>query len=410
MKINWIKFFAGFVVISSLGFLFNNCSSGFQANSAPSASLLQGFQTVNSPANSISVDVGHCGPNGYINEPCVSVTICTPGTQQCQTVPNILLDTGSYGLRIFSSAITVGLTQMLDGSGKNIAQCAQFGTGSTWGPVKSADVKLGTEPTINIPIQVIDTTYATVPTDCTGLDTSPDTAGWNGILGVGNLTYDCGADCVNTQNNRIYFSCSGATCTSTAIPLSRQLINPIAALPIDNNGLILNLPSVTSTGLASTSGTVTFGVGTRSNNGSTAKTILYLDSAGDFSTQFNGKSYSTSFLDSGSNGIFFPGPTGLADCATNTLVTGFYCPPSPTSFSAALVASGSTTQKPASFEVRDANQLVNMYGLTSGAFNNLGGSSTTWFDWGLPFFFGKSVSVILENKSSPIGAGPIVAF
>src|SRR6476619_7474596 len=46
---------------------------------------------------------------GYVNEPCVSVTICVPGTTNCQTIKNLLLDTGSYGLRVFSSAISLNL-------------------------------------------------------------------------------------------------------------------------------------------------------------------------------------------------------------------------------------------------------------------------------------------------------------
>src|SRR5512143_2176186 len=57
---------------------------------------------------SITVNGSLCSAgtsNGYFNKPCVSITVCTPGsTTACQTVNDILLDTGSYGLRIFAQA------------------------------------------------------------------------------------------------------------------------------------------------------------------------------------------------------------------------------------------------------------------------------------------------------------------
>src|SRR5512140_1262077 len=63
----------------------------------------------------ISVTGTGCGANAYLNEPCVSVTICVPGTSQCQTVPNVLLDTGSTGLRVFKKALTLALSPVPEG-------------------------------------------------------------------------------------------------------------------------------------------------------------------------------------------------------------------------------------------------------------------------------------------------------
>ncbi|HYA85901.1 MAG TPA: DUF3443 family protein, partial [Nitrospirota bacterium] len=85
--------------------------------------------------------------SNYLNKPCVSITVCTPGsTTACQTINDILLDTGSYGLRIFKQALTVNLTQVPSGSG-SLAACAQFADGSAdWGPVEVAGVVLGNEP------------------------------------------------------------------------------------------------------------------------------------------------------------------------------------------------------------------------------------------------------------------------
>ena len=128
----------------------------------------------------------------YPNKPCVSVTVCTPGTSTCQTINDILLDTGSYGLRIFNQVLTVPLTQVTVPSG-NLANCVQYVDGSAdWGPVQSADVVLGGEPAVTVPIQVINASFGTVPAACGTPDASPAVAGFNGILGVGLFAEDCG--------------------------------------------------------------------------------------------------------------------------------------------------------------------------------------------------------------------------
>ncbi len=49
----------------------------------------------------VTVDGALCSPGSYLNKACVSVTVCNPDLSVCQTVNDILLDTGSYGLRVF---------------------------------------------------------------------------------------------------------------------------------------------------------------------------------------------------------------------------------------------------------------------------------------------------------------------
>src|ERR1043166_371677 len=52
--------------------------------------------------------VVNAGPtNNSFNQPFASVTICVPGTSNCQTIGGILIDTGSYGLRILSRAVNL---------------------------------------------------------------------------------------------------------------------------------------------------------------------------------------------------------------------------------------------------------------------------------------------------------------
>jgi len=67
----------------------------------------------------VTVGFGALGPSGgYVNGIWTSVTICAPGsTNNCQTIPNVLVDTGSVGLRVLSSALTVSLPSVDDSSG-----------------------------------------------------------------------------------------------------------------------------------------------------------------------------------------------------------------------------------------------------------------------------------------------------
>src|SRR5580658_8491677 len=67
----------------------------------------------------ITVDAGpaalNTGPNAFIsdNTAFVSVTLCAPGTTNCQTIDHVLLDTGSVGLRIFQSVLSASLLSAL---------------------------------------------------------------------------------------------------------------------------------------------------------------------------------------------------------------------------------------------------------------------------------------------------------
>src|SRR5581483_9662324 len=62
-----------------------------------------------------------------------SVVLCVPGTSTCQTIGGILVDSGSGGLRILNSALTLSLPQRTASSGAPLVECAQFEDGFTWG-------------------------------------------------------------------------------------------------------------------------------------------------------------------------------------------------------------------------------------------------------------------------------------
>ena len=392
-----------------------NCSGSPEVNNS-AASTAPGLTTpLNSgstAANVMAVSAGNCGTYGYINEPCVSVTVCQHNTTNCTTIPNILLDTGSYGLRVFGSALgSTTLTQVTNAGGNPVVECAQFGSGSTWGPVQRADVQLGGEPKVYIPIQVINSVY-TVPTvsgsaACTTLQTTPS-VGYNGILGVGLLLYDCGSYCVNQPLLGVYFGCpSTTTCTSTALALASQVINPVGALPVDNNGVIVSFAGVTSAGVASANGTLTLGIGTSTNNIPPSLTVFTADLFANFTTVYKGTSDTQSFIDSGSNGLYFPDST-ITQCTTSP---GFFCPTSQQTLTAVHQAQSTSISATVTFYVGNTDVITAPFTGNRGVLNNLGGNgSLHQFDWGFPFYLGRSIYSGLETKSSSLGSGPYWAY
>ena len=345
----------------------------------------------------------------------VSVKVCVPGTSSCQTIDGVEVDTGSTGLRILGSALTLALPTQTDPSGNAVAECQMFSDAFTWGPVETADVQLGGETAPAAPIQVIGAAgFAAPPTGCvaSGLPSADalPTLGANGILGVGLGAIDCGPPCASSGagNPGLYYSCNEAgACTVTAEVESSQLPNPVILLPVDNNGVILDLPSVGANGAQSASGSLILGIGTQSNNGLGAATVYTTDDHGDFTTTFAGQSYPASFIDSGSNGIFFltSAATGLADCG-GSLAGNFYCPPSTQSFTVQNTGANGASN-PVTFDIANAEQLL---AGDNAVFSNIGGPMPGGFDFGLPFFLGRRVVVAIAGADTPAGPGPYWAY
>ena len=113
-----------------------------------------------------------------------------------------------------------------------------------------------------------------------------------------------------------------AAATQSSWALAQQVTNPDWALPSDNNGVLIQLPSVPSGGTTTVNGNLIFGIGTQTNNGLGAATVFDVDNNPSdttytfFTTVFNGQTNSCSYIDSGSNAYFFPsaGYPGLVTC------------------------------------------------------------------------------------------------
>jgi hypothetical protein len=382
-------------------------------------------------ANVLSVSVGGsglCSGSGSVpNAPCVSITICQPGTSICQTIPDILVDTGSVGLRIFKNKIppSISLPYTNGPSGTLIAQCALFGDGSAiWGPVQLADVKLGGEPQITVPIQVIDSTFfnAAIPgTQCANssvvtLITSQGTQSFqlsaNGILGLDFFQIDPGYyyTCTIGNNGCSVFNTGSPYAAIPAAPLW----NPVFLLPRDNNGIALLFPAVSDAGVSSLTGALVLGLGTASNNGVATGALTYpvdpgygyLDTAYTAYGTTSSVQYSA-YIDSGTNGIMVP-DSAIPQCMSNNVSSGFFCPAASLSLTATNYSTGMTPEL-FPFKIANAMTLFNSNNLV---FSNLGiaSSPSLGIIWGFPFFLGRTVYFGYQGQSTPLGTGPFYAF
>lgn len=370
--------------------------------------------TTTQASNQLAVTVSG-GPSGNaVNTLYTTVTICVPGTTTCQTIDNIQVDTGSFGLRVLASVLTLSLPVSTATDGNSLVECTQFVDGYSWGPVATADLEVTGEKASSLPVQVIGSSnFTNVPADCSSTGSAEDTVatfGANGILGIGVFEQDCGDGCEESAQGGYYYSCTSTGCNAIAVPLASQVLNPIPLFTTDNNGSIIELSSVAAGGAATVSGSIFFGIDTESNNTSGSQTVLTLDPEnGYFTTTYNGAALTTSFIDSGSNGFFF-NDSSIAAC-TSSDFSGFYCPSSTLDLTATLTGQAGTSAS-VSFSVANA-QTVADANASYTAFSNLGGeysSSGTTFDWGLPFFYGRDVYNAIENHSTTAGTGPYVAF
>ena len=347
-----------------------------------------------------------------------TVTVCVPGTATCQTIDHVAVDTGSTGLRLSASQLTLPLAISMNASGQPIGNCIQYADNSyQWGPVAKADIKMAGEVASAVPMQIVGAAnFADAPTDCTAGGTAAQTVsdlGANGILGVGLFRQDCGPACASpTSPPAVYFSCPASGCSITSVSLAEQLQNPVWAFPQDNNGVLIVLPQVADGGAVAVSGSMIFGIGTQSDNTLGSAQAQAVDGFGNFTTTFNGTKYSGSFIDSGSNGLYFldSATTGIPDCGKQA--PGFYCPASATRFTAINSGpnpNGTGTPVSANVAFSIANAAT-LFSSPNNAFNNVGGDNPGAFDWGLPFFFGRTVFIGIEGQRSNAGVGPYWAY
>ena len=379
-----------------------------------------GTGTPGTAANALAITVDQ-GPAALaaLNEASANVlyatvTVCTPGsTSACQTIDHVQIDTGSVGLRVVSAAMNgaASLPAAKDASGNSLFECVQFVDSYDWGSVVTADITLGTRKLSGVRVQLVgDAAAGKAPANCvqgTALQTV-EQFGANGLLGIGSFLQDCGNACAAQPLPGAYYICPGGTCASAAVSLANQIQNPVSQFTADNNGVVLQLPSASSPGATTLSGTMLFGINTQTNNALGSTALMGLDPSGTFTTTFGGTSIPGSFIDSGSNGYFFSS-TSIPNC---TNAAGFFCPASQVAETATMSFS-SGGPRTVSFFVDNAETVFQND--ADSAFPGLAGSNgdfngTSGFDWGLPFFYGRNVFVLFENQTVSGTVGPAVGF
>jgi hypothetical protein len=206
-----------------------------------------------------------------------------------------------------------------------------------------------------------------------------------------------------------------ASCTvaqASVASLIQQVSNPVPRFSGDNNGFMLDLPAVDPSGAVGLSGALVFGIGTQANNQFLPASLLSTSTIGWITTVMSGQQLTKSFLDTGSNAMFF-------DSASIPLCPGsepirFYCPATRVNESASLVGTNNgtllvnfaidnalalfTSQSKAALPALAANLTPDLRTIEPG------------FYWGLPFFYGRRVFWGIENETSPAGTGPFYAF
>ncbi len=421
--------FASLALSCALLVLAMSCGGGGSSSTSNSNNSGSGGSGSSTKANTtpVSVNAGPSTQYAYVNGIFVSVTVCQPGsTTACVTVPNVLLDTGSTGLRLLSDALTGITLPNVTSGGLTLTNCVQYlDTSYNWGPVATADISFPSsgEVASSVPIQIIaspDYTFPAAPSTCGGTaENTVDTLGANGVLGVSFYQQDCGSACApgTIDNPGYYYACSQtATACSTmaTVAMSQQLQNPIALFASDNNGLMLTMASVPASGAVSSTGTLTFGIGTQSDNALGIAKILTPDDYGNFTTTFNNTTTQAGFLDTGSNALFFldGAASGIPECTGS--YAGYYCPASTENNLTATNTGSNGATSTVTFSVANTETLIGNSG-SNVVFSNLAGTGDDtayglYFDWGAPFFFGRTVYIALEGQTAAGTAGPYWAY
>jgi hypothetical protein len=392
--------------------LAGSSSSSSSSGGSSSGSSSSGASNVVSAV----IDAGPTGANNNVNELFTTVTVCVPGSStDCTTIEHIQVDTGSSGLRILASLIPASMTLPPQSAtdGNALAECFVYADMTyNWGPIVTANVQIGGEKAANLPVQLISVaTSPAIPANCANSGTPINTVATlsaNGILGVSPFAQDCGTNCASDYNG-FYYSCTSTECLPIAVPTTSQVPNPITKFTTDNNGLIVDLPSVPEAGAASLTGSLIFGIGTESNNAASGLTIVPLDSTASFTAVYRGQTLGDSFIDTGSNGWFFDDTT-IAQCTGSADLAQFYCPPSAVALSA-TIEGVDTTSAPVPFTIGNYS-VQSAANPTFVVFATLGGtnSDTSSFDFGLPFYMGRRVYHVIEGDVVDTNTGPFIAF
>jgi len=335
-------------------------------------------------------------PHRGFNRMVVSVTVCAPGTGRCATIDDVMVDTGSTGLRLEASAVpsSLRLPAFVGPESKPLAECLRFVHDTAWGPLHRTNLHIGGMTATDLPIQVIADDGGPQPAECPVSTVRPTS---NGTLGIGPWLVDCPGDCEQDDGHPgVFVDREGAWSPFRgAVPRAYRLPNPAAAFPGHGNGVSFDLPMPPRDGAAQVVGTLTLGVVAAPDSLLNKARIVCIDGRGHFTTLYGGKAYPDSYIDSGTETNIIPD----ADLPRCEGMSWAFCAIPDRSFTATMVGRGGAGIDLA-FMVGDyRGALERRVGAWDG-FAEVNGNSMA-FVWGAPVFFGRQVSVIFDGRSVP---------
>ena len=336
-------------------------------------------------------------PRDGFNRLVVSVTICVPGTASCATIDNVMVDTGSTGLRIEASALpaSLRLPPFLGPNGTPLAECLRFVHDTAWGPLVRADLHFGGLVAQNLPMQVIADGPPVQPKSCPPSQAQPTS---NGTIGIGPHLTDCQGACEQFASAPSVFEMRQELWTPVQGRLAQayRVPNPGSRFPLHNNGVILDLPRPRGGGESKVTGTLTLGVGTAADNRLVDADIVHVDGRGYFTTTYGGAAYPDSYLDSGTMTYIFR-DDGLARCQRASWA---FCV-APRRKLAATIAGQDGRRTTAPFVVGDYEAARDQRHGAADGVAVAGEAGTKTFVWGAPFFLGRRVALVIEGMGVP---------
>ena len=340
-------------------------------------------------------------PHSGFNRMVVQITVCVPGTQSCTTIDDVMVDTGSTGLRLEASAVPpwLRLPAVLGPNHQPLAECLRFVGDDAWGPLQRADLRIGGLTASGLPIQIIDDAAAPQPASCPRSDVHPTS---NGTLGIGSHLTDCQGECRQSQSAPLYFQCEGERCDPLEGPVAEayRLPNPVSSFDGHDNGVVFDLPDLADEGSVDSVGTLTIGVGTAGDDRLDAAAIVILNERGRFMTLYGGRDYPDSYIDSGTETLIVP-DDALPRCSG---MTWAFCVAPVVTREAVMVGRDGARYELA-FRVGDYRHIRQRGFGASAEIAVAAMPRSGAFVWGAPFFLGKRVAVVLEGRAVPSVAG-----
>lgn len=385
------------VVLGLLSIIIISCSSGSGGNAT-------------STPNQVPISIGS-GLNGDgINTMYISLTVCANNSgTNCQTVDNIILDTGSFGVKINKSALpesfVLSLPRVTTNAGNEVYACNTFGSGYVFADEHYAVLNLAGTMTSNVILQAIENSpTAEIPDSCTAKGPFDDFAnfGANGIIGINPaITLGNSSLLLYKNINGIYEPLTNAE--ESGLPVLNQ--NPLPSLATNNNGFVVSIPPVSQNTNTNVNGTLILGINTENNNKITAQTNLVVASESDLSVVCNSACFYSKItnpestipavFDSGTNGWVFMSNT-LPQCDYG------YCPESPTIWTSSVYSYDFAANESYTISATiSADEVVNGQSLSFAVMPGWGyynyNNQTLY---GSPFFLGKNVYVVFPGTQN----------